>query len=73
MGISTTILLNYAYLLVTITIGFGSENYQDYYTIKNSWGTSWGEAGYIRLAKGVQYESQGGQCGVLKSGSYPRW
>lgn len=36
----------------------------DYWTIKNSWGTSWGEKGFMRLAKG-------NTCGILQVASYP--
>jgi len=39
-------------------VGFGTDNGQDYWTIRNSWGTSWGEAGYIRIARGK------GTCGL---------
>merc|ERR1719242_2156218 len=39
-------------------VGYGTANGEDYWLIKNSWGTGWGEAGFIRLKRGV------GMCGV---------
>jgi C1A family cysteine protease len=42
----------------------------DYYILRNSWGTSWGDKGYMYLGKGSQYGTSG-QCGVLMEGSYP--
>lgn len=37
-------------LLVTI-VGFGTENDVDFYYVRNSWGTDWGEGGYARIAR----------------------
>ena len=34
-----------------MVIGYGTENGTDYWTVRNSWAPSWGELGYIRLAK----------------------
>jgi hypothetical protein len=49
----------------------------DSYILKNSWGTSWGDRGYIYLGKGIdpatgnKYNGGHGQCGVLMEASYP--
>jgi len=43
--------------------GYGALNGVDYYKVKNSWGTTWGDAGYILLARGISQKQ--GQCGIL--------
>jgi C1A family cysteine protease len=50
-----------------LAVGFSN----DYYLVKNSWSTSWGSDGYIKLARGQQYNNGDGQCGILMSASYP--
>jgi len=42
-----------------IAVGYGTDG-TDYFNIRNSWGTSWGESGYIRL--GQNGGSQGTAC-----------
>lgn len=50
-----------------IAVGYDLE--EGYILIKNSWGESWGEDGYIRLALGLN--DGDGQCGVATLASYP--
>jgi C1A family cysteine protease len=54
-----------------LVVGYGNENNLDYYLVKNSWGTSWGDNGFIKLGRGKQYNNGDGQCGLLLQGSYP--
>uniref|UniRef100_A0A1D1Y238 Cysteine proteinase RD21a n=1 Tax=Anthurium amnicola TaxID=1678845 RepID=A0A1D1Y238_9ARAE len=53
---------------VTI-VGYGTENYVDYWIVKNSWSSKWGESGYIRMQRNVA--SRDGKCGIAKYFTYP--
>jgi len=52
-----------------LVVGYGTLNGQKYFKVKNSWGPSWGQNGYILIQRGKQV--RGGECGVLLSASYP--
>lgn len=52
-----------------LAVGYGTdEDNGDFYLLKNSWGATWGEDGYIRLAR---KDSGVGMCGVTEYASYP--
>lgn len=56
-----------------LAVGYGTwENRKDYWKVRNSWGSSWGQDGYILLKRGRAPWKRTGQCGILKIASYPQ-
>jgi len=53
-----------------LAVGYGSENGQNFWKVKNSWGEMWGDQGYIKLGRGIE---SGGECGILLDPSYPHY
>jgi C1A family cysteine protease len=52
-----------------LTVGYGTEGGKLFWKVKNSWGPSWGDGGYIKL---VRKEASGpGQCGIAMAASFP--
>jgi len=50
-----------------LVVGYGTDDQsgEDYWIVKNSWGSSWGEQGYIRFIRGQD------ECGVANQASQP--
>jgi len=46
-------------------VGYGVDGAAPFWIVRNSWGASWGEAGYIRMALGKN------MCGLADVASYP--
>jgi len=51
-----------------LIVGYGTENGKDFWILKNSWNTGWGEKGYMRIARGLTAD---GLCLLATDPSVP--
>lgn len=53
-----------------LVVGYGIENGIKYFLVKNSWGTTWGDNGYVKIGRSDS-TNDSGICGIAMDPSFP--
>lgn len=53
-----------------LTVGYGDDNEIKYWLVKNSWSDSWGDKGYVKIARSESI-NDAGICGIAMDPSFP--